>query len=68
MQKESANGRANHRLANGEWQWCSPRRGGRNGEREDIFHRPIAYIGGAEREGLGGSLESATDAGVEPDR
>jgi hypothetical protein len=30
-----------------------------------MFHRPIAYIGGGERDGLGGSLESATDSGIE---
>jgi hypothetical protein len=30
-------------------------------------HRPVVLIGGGERDGLGGSLKSVTDAGVEPE-
>jgi hypothetical protein len=47
--------------------WCSSQWGGRNGERGKYYHWSVALIGGGEREGLGGSLKSAADAGVEPD-
>jgi hypothetical protein len=42
---------------------------GRNGEREKYPHRPVALIGEGEREreGLDGSLKSATDVGVVPE-
>jgi hypothetical protein len=65
--KESPNGRVAQRLAGNKRRLCSPRGGGRNVESEKYRHWPVTLIGGGEREGLGGSLKSATDADGEPE-
>jgi hypothetical protein len=53
MQKELPNGRANRRLAGGEWRWVSAQRWGRNDNVEGSFGRRFpSYRRRREREGV----------------